>query len=69
MIELKIGDKVQIDPALVNSKARGFRGIGEVLGVWNGGTCCNVRWQHGTCSQYAHDLVLVAQRKVAVYEN
>ena len=44
MIDLKAGDKVQIDPALVNSGARKALGTGLVTRVYMGGTRCNVQW-------------------------
>ena len=44
MYDFKPGDKVQIDPALVNSGLRKRRGIGTVLGARAAGTETKVIW-------------------------
>lgn len=47
MTNFKVGDKAQIDPALVNSGVRKARGIGEVTAIEQGGTYVWVRWPDG----------------------
>ena len=66
MYDFKPGDKVQVDPALVNSKVRQSQGIGIVVETRCGYTETQVRWPntigygewHKTC-----DLVPVAQMR------
>ena len=60
MTNFVVGDKVQIDPALVNGGARKSRGIGEVTAIEQGGTYVWVRWADGEDEQYYWSLVLVS---------
>ncbi len=63
MYDFKIGDKVQVDPALVLSKtSHRARGVGTVERTANGGTSTFVKWPNETiasCEQ-TRDLVPVA---------
>lgn len=59
MTNFVVGDKVQIDPALVNGGARKSRGIGRVTAI-EGGTYIRVRWADGEDEQYYWSLVLVS---------
>ena len=66
MYDFKPGDKVQVDPALVNGGARRNKGIGVVIGTERGGTECAVHWPDTkNCYVYAQtrDLVPVAGTK------
>ena len=63
MTDFKVGDQVQIDPALVNGRARFSRGVGKILTVSDGGTRVEVLWPRNnvmSCAP-AHDLVLVGR--------
>ena len=51
MTSFRVGDKVQIDPALVNGGARKARGIGKVTAIELGSTYVVVQWSDG---QYTH---------------
>ena len=44
MYDFKPGDKVQIDPALVNSGFRKHRGVGTVVNTREGGTEARIIW-------------------------
>ena len=68
MYDFKPGDKVQVDPALVNSKVRQSQGIGIVVETRCGYTETQVRWPNTTgCGKWhkTHDLVPMAQMKEA----
>lgn len=64
MIDLKVGDKVQVDPALVNGGARKFKGVGTLMQIYAGGTRCVVQWSldmpWAVCDYCAWELVLVS---------
>lgn len=60
MIDLKVGDKVQVDPALVNGGARHANGAGIITKVGDGGTKCRVQWSFGITLQHTRGLVLVS---------
>jgi threonine dehydrogenase-like Zn-dependent dehydrogenase len=71
MTDFKVGDLVQIDPALVCGGARWYRGTGTVCGVFFGGTKIAVHWHTDPEGQIAdvhyaaRDLVLVSNPKEA----
>lgn len=67
MYDFKPGDKVQIDPALVNGGARVNKGVGVVGWTDRGGTECAVRWPGTEGYVYAQtrDLAPLAQMKEA----
>jgi hypothetical protein len=63
MTNFKVGDKVQIDPALVNGGVRKTRGVGTILNTSDGGTRCCVSWPDNTTSYIlTRDLVPVGGR-------
>ena len=66
MYDFKPGDKVQIDPALVNGGARSLHGVGTVTGVHQGATRITVDWGNGTVTYVpSRDLVPVADTREA----
>ena len=64
MTDFKVGDLVQIDPALVNGGARKSKGVGRVSALRAGGTQALISsWAvNDTVSdwEYTRDLVLVS---------
>ena len=68
MTNFVVGDKVQIDPALVNGGARKSRGIGEVTAIEQGGTYVWVRWPDELDDQcyWNWELVLVSHSREVV---
>ena len=67
MTDFKVGDLVQIDPALVCGHAREYRGTSTVCGVFFGGTKIAVHWHTDPEGQHyaSRDLVLVSKPKEA----
>ena len=66
MYDFKPGDKVQIDPALVNGGARKSKGIGVVMAARDAGTQTFVCWpstEHARTP--TRDLVPVADTREA----
>lgn len=66
MTDFKVGDLVQIDPALVCGHAREYRGTGTVRATDRGGTVVHVYWPDSSDETVAsRDLVLVSKPKEA----
>ena len=66
MTDFKVGDLVQIDPALVNGGARKSKGVGRVSALRAGGTQALISsWTANNVAsdwelEYTRDLVLVS---------
>ena len=60
MMQFVVGQKVQVDPALVNAGARASRSTGTVTAVERGGTFYCVQFTHGFAWYEAWELVPVA---------